>query len=72
VGAMRMDQGIITLMTVGIVLTAAIAALWILYTVIWRAVRRGMNEFQRAQVHNPRSSRPAVAVVPDYPPREWV
>lgn len=70
---MRMDQGIITLMTVGIVITAAIAALWILYTVIWRGVRRGMNEFERTQARTAHFLRPAVGeVVPDYPPREWV
>lgn len=44
-----MDQGIMTLVTVGIVLVAAVFAVWLLYTVIWRAVRRGMQEFQYTQ-----------------------
>ena len=43
-----MDQGIMTLITVAIVLAAAAFVLWLLYTVIWRAVRRGMQEFEHA------------------------
>ena len=76
---MHMDQGIMTLITVGIVLGAAAAALWVLYTVIWRAVRRGMREYHRVSPPIPvpdaasRVLRPAPRdVVPDYPPREWV
>jgi len=44
-----MDQGIMTLITVGLVLVAAVFAMWLLYTVIWRAVRRGMQEYQYSQ-----------------------
>jgi hypothetical protein len=43
------DQGIMTLITVGLVLGAAAFTLWLLYTVIWRAVRRGMQEFANAR-----------------------
>jgi cytochrome b subunit of formate dehydrogenase len=77
-----MDQGIMTLITVGVVLGIAGFVLWLLYTVIWRAVRRGMREFELAQ---PSAAVPAVAgmarhhlrhrvpadAVPDYPPSEW-
>jgi hypothetical protein len=82
-----MDQGIMTLITAGLVLAAAVFVLWLLYTVIWRAVRRGMQEFEFVRL-TPASPVSAVAhhhrhvqfhlprhapaeVVPDYPPREW-
>ena len=74
-----MDQGIMTLITVAIVLAGAGGLLWVLYTIIWRGVRRGMLEFSRARPapsaptgtwdHAPRV--PAGGV-PDYPPRDWV
>ena len=44
-----MDQGIMTLITVGLIVAAAIFAMWLLYTVIWRAVRRGLQEFEVAR-----------------------
>ena len=68
-----------TLITVAIVLGAVATVLWLLYTVIWRGVRRGMLEFSRAQLapnapaaawHHAR--RVPAGSVPDYPPREWV
>ena len=68
-----------TLITVGIILAAAGGVLWLLYTVIWHGVRRGMLEFSHSQLA---PSAPAAAWhharrvpaggVPDYPPREWV
>lgn len=64
-----MDQGILTMVTVGVILVIVALALWLLYTVIWRAVRRGMQEFDGAQLAAARGV-PAV-VVPDFPPREW-
>jgi hypothetical protein len=73
-----MDQGIMTLITVGIVLGAAAFVLWLLYTVIWHGVRRGMQEFRLAQDpvavvhHHHLFHRDHSDVVPDYPPREWV
>ena len=73
-----------TLITVGIILAAAGGMLWLLYTVIWHGVRRGMLEFSHSQLapsapaaawHHARRV-PAGGVpaggVPDYPPREWV
>jgi hypothetical protein len=45
-----MDQGIMTLITVGLVLAAAVFVLWLLYTVIWRGVRRGLREFQYSRL----------------------
>jgi hypothetical protein len=43
------DQGIMTLITVGLILAAAAFTMWLLYTVIWRAVRRGLQEFEVAR-----------------------
>ena len=45
-----MDQGIMTLITVGVVLGLAAFVLWLLYTVIWHGVRRGMQEFAYARL----------------------
>lgn len=79
-----MDQGIMTLITVGIILAAAAGVLWLLYTVIWHGVRRGMLEFSHVQLapsapsaawHHARrvpAGRVPAGGVPDYPPREWV
>ncbi len=68
-----------TLITVAIVLAGAGGLLWVLYTIIWRGVRRGMLEFSHARLE---SSAPIAAWhharrvpaggVPDYPPRDWV
>lgn len=44
-----MDQGIMTLVTAGLILAGAAFSMWVLYTVIWRAVRRGMQEYDAAQ-----------------------
>ena len=49
-GVMHMDQGIMTLITVGVVLGLAAFVLWLLYTVIWHGVRRGMQEFAYARL----------------------
>jgi hypothetical protein len=45
-----MDQGILTLATVAVTAVVAALVLWVLYTVTWRAVRRGMREFEFAHV----------------------
>jgi hypothetical protein len=45
-----MDQGIMTLITVGVVLGLAAFVLWLLYTVIWHGVRRGMQEYAYARL----------------------
>jgi len=45
-----MDQGIMTLITVGVVLGLAAVVLWLLYTVIWHGVRRGMQEYAYARL----------------------
>ncbi|MEO6532416.1 MAG: hypothetical protein ABIO06_02460 [Pseudolysinimonas sp.] len=77
-GATKMDQGILTLVTAAIVLAAAAFVTWVLYTVIWRAVRRGLHEYEMqfarpVLAHALPFSRSAeIEVVPDYPPREWV
>lgn len=62
-----MDQGIMTLITVGLVLAAAAFVLWLLYTVIWRAVRRGMMEFADARLARVASAEPEVKVAPVAP-----
>ncbi len=59
-----MDQGIMTLITVGVVLAAAVFMMWLLYTVIWRAVRRGMQEFEYAQWEQDQE-RESESAVPD-------
>jgi type VI protein secretion system component VasK len=61
------DQGIMTLITVGLVLAAAVFTMWLLYSVIWRAVRRGMQEFaiarwEREEQHEREPEAQAVAV----------
>ena len=71
-----------TLITVAIVLAVAAGVLWLLYTIIWRGVRRGMLEFSRARLAPSGLAAPDVAWhdaprvpaggVPDYPPRDWV
>ena len=67
-----------TLITVAIVLGAAGGVLWLLYTIIWHGVRRGMLEFSQSQLapsapaatrHHAR--RVPAGGVPDYPPRDW-
>lgn len=55
-----MDQGIMTLVTVGLVVAGAVFTMWLLYTVIWRAVRRGMQEYERAQWDSEDVPEPAV------------
>jgi len=45
-----MDQGIMTLITVGVILGLAAFVLWLLYTVIWHGVRRGMQEYAYARL----------------------
>ena len=62
-----MDQGIMTLITVGLVLAAAAFVLWLLYTIIWRAVRRGMMEFANARLARVASAEPEEAPVAPTP-----
>ena len=57
-----MDQGIMTLITVGIVLAGVAFVLWLLYTVIWRGVRRGLQEFQYSRLTPVSVALPAPAV----------
>ena len=68
-----------TLITVAIVLAGAAGLLWVLYTIIWRGVRRGLLEFSHARRapsapaarwHHAR--RVPAGAVPDYPPSDWV
>jgi hypothetical protein len=61
-----MDQGIMTLITVGVVLGSAAFVLWLLYTVIWHGVRRGMQEFASARLSAARAMdvAPAATVRP--------
>lgn len=69
------DQGIMTLVTVAIIALCAVIALYVLYSVIWRAVRRGLREFHRPAEPTPRlrrAARRAAAKVPNFPPSEWV
>jgi len=62
-----MDQGIMTLITVGLVLAAAAFVLWLLYTIIWRAVRRGMMEFAEARFARVAQAAPEAQVAPVAP-----
>jgi hypothetical protein len=71
-----MDQGIMTLVTVATIAICATLALYVLYSVIWRGVRRGLREFHQLVPAvrpgaTPRGSRRAVKV-PDYLPSDWV
>jgi len=72
-----MDQGIMTLVTVAVIAICATLALYILYSVIWRGVRRGLREFHQLTPAapagvTPRASRRVAVEVPDYPPSDWV
>ncbi|MDP9026885.1 MAG: hypothetical protein M3N46_04920 [Actinomycetota bacterium] len=75
-GTLVMDQGIMTLVTVAVIAICAALALYIVYSVIWRAVRRGLREFhQPTPAHASRTARvprAAAVRVPDYLPRDWV
>ncbi len=58
------------LVTVATIAICVALALYVLYSVIWRAVRRGLREFHHpapAQAH-----RRVAAKVPDYLPSDWV
>lgn len=73
-----------TLVTVAVVAICAALALFVLYTVIWHAVRRGLREFHHparvsplqavlhAPIHAPRLARRTSVRVPNYPPSDWV
>jgi hypothetical protein len=68
-GTLIVDQGIMTLVTVATIVICASLALFVLYTVIWHAVRRGLREYHHpAPAHAPRR---VVAKVPDYLPSDW-
>jgi hypothetical protein len=75
-GMLALDQGVMTLVTVAVIAICASLALYIVYSVIWRAVRRGLREFyQAAPAHEARTVRGTRRLsikVPDYPPTEWV
>ena len=60
-----------TLVTVGVIAVCAVLALFVLYSVIWRAVRRGLREFHQPEPA-PRLARRQSIKVPNYPPSEWV
>ncbi|MBW4032233.1 MAG: hypothetical protein HIU88_06170 [Acidobacteria bacterium] len=78
------DQGIMTLVAVAVIAVCVSLALFVLYTVIWHAVRRGLREFTHpsavspfqsflhAPLHAPRLTRRGDTRVPDYPPSDWV
>lgn len=69
---MFVDQGIMTLVTVAIIAICAALALYVLYSVIWRAVRRGLREYHHpAPSPAPRMHRHAIRV-PNYLPSDWV
>ena len=70
-GTIAADQGIMTLVTVAIIAICAALALYILYSVIWRAVRRGLREFHQT-APAPRASRRVAIKVPNYLPSDWV
>lgn len=62
-----------TLVTIFVVAICATIVLYILYSVIWHAVRRGMEEFHHpvpATAHH--VARRVKVRVPDYPPSDWV
>ena len=62
-----------TLVTVATIAICASLALYILYSVIWHAVRRGLREFHQATpAHALRAPRRMSIKVPDYPPSEWL
>ncbi len=83
-GTLVVDQGIMTLVTVAVIATCVALALFVLYTVIWHAVRRGLREFHQptpvspiravlhAPLHAPRLARRTSVRVPNYPPSDWV
>jgi hypothetical protein len=66
-----MDQGIMTLVTVATIAICAALALYIVYSVIWRAVRRGLREFHQP-APAPRATRHVAIKVPNYLPSDWV
>ena len=70
-GTIAADQGIMTLVTVVIVAICVALALYVLYSVIWHAVRRGMREYHRTTTALRVPTR-ADLRVPNYPPSEWV
>ena len=39
------DQGLMTLVTIAIFAGCAVFVLYVLYSVVWRAVRRGLREY---------------------------
>ncbi len=63
-----MDQGIMTLITVGVVLGLAAFVLWLLYTVIWHGVRRGMQEYAYARLSAAQAMDAAPPVAASLPP----
>jgi hypothetical protein len=83
-GTLGVDQGIMTLVTVAVIAICAAIALYVLYSVIWRAVRRGLTEFHHpapvsplqvalhAPLHGPRLVKRVHARVPNYPPSDWI
>jgi hypothetical protein len=85
-GMLVMDQGMMTLVTIGIIAICAAIALYIIYSVIWRAVRRGLVEFNATLAPAPVKPHPEPQVrsmrlhlphrtsikVPNYLPSDWV
>lgn len=83
-GTLVVDQGIMTLVAVGVIAICVALALFVLYTVIWHAVRRGLREYHQpnpvsplravlhAPLHAPRLAHRPSARVPNYPPSDWV
>lgn len=62
-----------TLVTVATIAICAVLALYVLYSVVWHSVRRGLREYHNpAPAPEPRRPHHVASKVPDYPPRDWV
>ena len=71
-GTLFADQGIMTLVSVTTIAICAALALYVLYSVVWHGVRRGLREYHKPPAPEPRRPHHIVSKVPDYPPRDWV
>jgi hypothetical protein len=70
---LMMDQGIMMLVTIATIAICVALALYVLYSVIWHAVRRGLREYHRTVPPTaPRMLHRASVKVPDYLPSDWV
>jgi hypothetical protein len=76
---LMIDQGIMTLVTIATFAMCGALALYVIYSVIWRAVRRGMREYANS-VQPVVSAQPPTTTrvirrlpvrVPNYVPNDW-